>query len=537
MIVFDLAQSAKAGSPVQIAFSEKLGAEVFANPDASDQWCRETASLSLLLKDNSPLLSSGLSDFVKRVGATLAAKCPEAKRARIAVYRNSDRKLVAGPYTITAADNWVSPQNLGLAEEPTKLAPAPAPTPTPTPAEPAAAAVQPAPPAAPPQVAAGPIAPPPAPPPPATYVPAEFTPFDTVFLTKVAKTPALLSDDFALRYWADLRFPNEYRPVQNQEFKVRAVLDKARADLQDQAARVASGRATLLINAQLGAYDFQHSSFPIGGLGNLVNYGKTAWPVLTSVGNAVQFDVPQLPALTTLPMDPKEAEAYLARHTRYGAIDRSVLLAVAISYQPGSETLEYGTTTKIKAQIETAWVLDNKQPIYTFGAAQMADLQRDLEAKQREAKRAILAQQRDQNVAYLSRLPADVRLANFLSDSPNVEASSRLDNLASARGRALASQRPVIVRMLVQAGSSGNDHVDTRWPGHLRLTVAQGGPALERGNWYLVEGALSLEGPAEDLKPAELSVKTVFACKQDLCADAQDPGVIVDHKLAVAGGL
>lgn len=266
-------QAAQAAAPIQIAFSEKLGAEVFANPDSSGEWCRESVSLSLLLKDDSPLLGAGLSDFIKRVGATLPAKCAEAKRARIAVYRDSDRKLVAGPYTITQADNWASPQNLGQADEPAK--------PAPPPAEPVAAPAQPA--------------------------------------------------------------------------------------------------------------------------------------------------------------DP-----------------------------------------------------------------------------QRAAKLAALAQQRPQMIAFLAQLPPEARLANFLSPNLGIDSMARLDNLASARGRSLQGHKPVSVRMLVQAGSGGADHVETRWPGHLRLTVPSGGPALESGQWYLVEGALSLEGPSEELKPAELSATSLFACKQEL---------------------
>jgi hypothetical protein len=39
------------------------------------------------------------------------------------------------------------------------------------------------------------------------------------------------------------------------------------------------------------------------------------------------------------------------------------------------------------------------------------------------------------------------------------------------------------------------------------------------------------------MKPAELAANSLFACQQDLCADAQDPGAIVDHKIAVIGGL
>ena len=525
MVFVGLGQGVEAAAPVQIAFSDKLGAEVFANPDASGQWCGENVSLSLLLRDDSPLIGSGLSDFVGRVGGMLPPKCADAKRARVAVYRTSDRKLVSGPYTIAKAENWAAPVPAVTAQPPQGVASQPQPQPE-TKAE----------------------APAPAPAPAAVYTPSDINPFNAVLLTKVAQNPALLNDNGVLRYWARLRMPGDYNPVENQEFKLPAVLAKAREDLQEQVARSTGGKVTFVVSARLGAYDFAHSAFPIAGLGETVNFGKPVWtvPSMDVLGNSVQFALPDLPAIDSLPMEPKEAEAYIARHTRWGAIDRGIAIAVAVSYKPGTETVEYGIA-KISAHIDTAWILDGNRPIHTYESAQLAELQHQHEARQ-EAERqqreeqertlrlAAFSQQREQNATVLSRLPADVRLANFLSNVPAVESGVRLDNLAVARGRALTTQQPVAVRMLVQAESGGSDHVDTRWPGHLRVTV-KGVPALERGSWYLVEGTLTLDGPAEELKPADLTAKTVFACKQDLCADAQDPGAIMDRKIAALSHL
>ncbi len=525
-----LSHGAEAAGPVQIAFSDKLGATVFANPDGVGAWCGENVSLSLLLKDGSPLIGAGLADFVGRVGGMLGPKCPDVKRARVAVYRESDRKLISGPYTIAKAENWAVPVD----------APKPAPKAEP-PVEIAAAPVAPQP----------AVAPAPAPAPADVYTQPDINPYNAVLVAKVAENPALLDDNGVQRYWARLRMPGEFNPVETQEFKVGAVLAKARSDLQEQAAHAVPGKVTLLVNAQIGAYDFQRAAFPISAVGNLLSYGRPVWTAvpMNALGGSVQFTIPELPALAKLPMDQKEAEAYIARHTaRWGGIDRAVAIAIAVSYTPKSETLEYGIS-KFTAHIDTAWVLDGNKPIYSFNAGQIADLQHELEERQaaerrqkdeqqRAARLAVLMQQRDQNVSFLSRLPADVRLANFLSGVPEVEPGVRLDNLAVARGRALTSQRPVPVRMLVQAGSGGSEHVDTRWPGHLRLTVAQQGASpLERGSWYLVEGTLTLDGPAEELKPAELTAKTIFACKQDMCADAQDPGAVMDHKLAALGRL
>lgn len=504
-LVLGAAQAAEAAAPEQIAFSEKLGAEVFANPDASGQWCRDTVSLSLLLKDNSPLLGAGLSGFVARVGGTLPPKCADVTRARVAVYRDSDRKLIAGPYTISKTENWAAPQEVAAAPPPETAKSEPQPQPQPQP-----------------QAQSG-------------YAPPELNPFNVLLVAKVADNATLLDDDAVLRYWAETRFPRDYGPVSGQEFKVRPVLAKARADLQEAVAQAAAGKVTLLVNAQIGAYDFQHSAFPITGLGDQVTFNRPIWGPMNLLGGSVQFTLPELPGLSQLPMDPQEAEAYIARHTRWGMVERGIVIAVAVSYAPRSDRLEAGFT-KVSGHIDRAWILDGGKPIHSFGPDQLAELQRAYEDRQRAARVAVLAKQREQTIASLSGLPTDAKLANFLSAAPGVEPYARLDNLAIARGQALLSRKPVSVRMLVQA-DSGGDHADTRWPGHLRVTAPSGAPGLERGGWYLVDGTLSLEGASEDLKPAELTAKTLFACKQALCADAQDPAAIVDHKLAALGNL
>jgi hypothetical protein len=90
--------------------------------------------------------------------------------------------------------------------------------------------------------------------------------------------------------------------------------------------------------------------------------------------------------------------------------------------------------------------------------------------------------------------------------------------------------------LLVQAGSSGSERIDTRWPGHVLVILPKGSPPVDRGSWCLVEGTLTVEGPSEALKPAFLAATTLLACNQDRCADAQDPNAIMDHKLSALNG-
>ncbi len=99
--------SAQAAEPVKVAYSEKFGLTVFANPDASGQWCRPHLSLSVLLKADSPLLTQGINSVLSGIGRSLNDQCPSAEGAKIAVYNDSTRDLVGPVMVVKRSDNWL----------------------------------------------------------------------------------------------------------------------------------------------------------------------------------------------------------------------------------------------------------------------------------------------------------------------------------------------------------------------------------------------------------------------------------------------
>ena len=95
-------------TPKRLAFSEKLGVEVFALPDSKGVWCQPTMTLNIMLKDNSPLLEpSGLGGFLPKLNAIFDKECPEATAANASVIKTLDNSVFGSPLNISKADGWV----------------------------------------------------------------------------------------------------------------------------------------------------------------------------------------------------------------------------------------------------------------------------------------------------------------------------------------------------------------------------------------------------------------------------------------------
>jgi hypothetical protein len=126
----------EAAEPVRLAVSEKMGLTVFANVDNSGQWCRPKLGVSLLLKDDSPLLAQGFDALMPQLGGTFVEKCPQAVAANVAAYKDSDRSLVGASFTAEKANNWARPSSSPQATAATGSPAAPAIVSTPAPVVP-----------------------------------------------------------------------------------------------------------------------------------------------------------------------------------------------------------------------------------------------------------------------------------------------------------------------------------------------------------------------------------------------------------------
>jgi len=128
-----LIEITQAAEPVRLAFSDKLGVSVFAYPDGSGEWCRAKLGVSILVKDDSPLLSQGIDGMLPKFGVTFAEKCPVAAGATIAVYKASDRSQIGKSFTVAKSDNWG--RSVPGQPAPLPIAAAPVPPPVPVPAQ------------------------------------------------------------------------------------------------------------------------------------------------------------------------------------------------------------------------------------------------------------------------------------------------------------------------------------------------------------------------------------------------------------------
>jgi hypothetical protein len=136
-----IVEFSQAAEPVRLAFSDKLGVTIFAYPDGSGEWCRAKLGVSILVKDDGPLLSQGVDGLLSKFGAMFAEKCPAATSATIAVYKASDRSQIGKSFTVAKVDNWSRSGPGQPAPEPvaaTAPPPAPAEAPAAAPPQPAA---------------------------------------------------------------------------------------------------------------------------------------------------------------------------------------------------------------------------------------------------------------------------------------------------------------------------------------------------------------------------------------------------------------
>jgi hypothetical protein len=514
--------------------------------------------LRLVLDADSPDIGNQTAqiDMMNRMKAPIANDCKTATSAEVKVF---EQGRATGTFTATADGGWVfaavPAASVPVAAKPeaeAKVATAPAQTP--------AAAPSPTPPAVTPTPASSPVVPPPSPvpvaapqPPAPAPDPIQPLPRDTgyaaAFLHYVHDNPNLAQEDAYIRAWAAYRYPREYQQLSNQEFKVRPLLDNARHDLADTLAEMDPQRITLWSQTGIGQYDFAKSRFPVNALGPNIGMNRNWWNVDDKVPASFELAVSDIDVLTSLPMDAATAQSFIEKRTRWGSIDRTIWVVVTVKVDAnGFHKNDQGWSGNLVAatSLENAtFYADQKltQPLYHVSEAEVAKLHEVRAAekaaaakaeadRQAEIARQQMLAQRTANIQRLSGATPSVKLANFISTGP-VNFYQRLSNLRSARGAALILAKPIDVLMLVQTDSSGNDKVDTKWPSELQVTVGGDQPGFKSGEWYLVDGMLTVPD-GDDVPPAQLIARTVYACQQPKCTEAMDAAAIVDRKLAAA---
>jgi hypothetical protein len=534
LALFLTAGSASAADPKFLGYLYNQSGQIWAYPDADGRWCRENASVSVLLAP--PLNYAMVERGLRTIGVKLMKECGVVASAKVAAY-NADRSLAGPSFTITKDNNWLAVGAASPVAPPQSVsAPPQTQPPLPTaPAAPLAVAGEPSP-QAPHDLDRLIAAPAPQPLP----LPRDLN-YWSALLRAVRDTPALQQDNGTLRLWALYRYEREYRQVQNQEFNLQPLLERAKVDLTETLARADTDHVTVVIDTRFGSYDFDAQRFPVS-IGAQIS---TSRPCCVQGGPPSGFTIKlsDADAITGLPMPSEEARAFTERRTRYGNINRNISIAVSVKLDPpGFQNSGWGDSAANGAVDSVAFYADDQlnellarvgpEEFAKWRAAKTAEqaaAAKDQAERAAEMRRQQQVAQRDQSISMLSRAAMSVKLANFISDT-EVNYFEHLSNLRDARAAALISGNAVPVAMLVQADSSGRKQVATSWPGNLEVTLTDGQPEMRSSGWYLIRGLLNVPDDGK-LSPAQLMAQQVYGCTQPKCAEATDPKTIVDRKL------
>lgn len=525
-LLLSLASMANAAEESRrLAFSGTLKAEVFAD---GPSWCAERAAIRVTAEDKGLFATEGFEALVRRIGSILLPKeCPAASRASvIGVDKASGAVVWRGE--AAASSDWA------LVATGPASSPAPAATAAPAPVALTSAS----------SVPTSPI-PPAAPAAPVREIGKDYA---GLLLLMLRQNATLVQDHGTLSWWAAYRFQREFEQVRYQEFKLQPLLDRAKDDLASAMDRANPDHVTVLYRTQFEAYDFATQQFPITQKITSLSLQPTWCCVNSKLPNSITVDVDGLDAIAGIPMDRASAQSFAEGRTRYGSIDRSLVIGATLKLAPEGFTSNGWGGTTVKARLVSAVLYADREGtsvlsrvdertlagLFAEREARKAAAARAEQERQREQERQKMIAQRDQDIRTLASMPVGARLANLLHPG-RIEYGARLDALRNARTDALLQGKPVAVSMLIQAGAGGRTAVDTKWPGKLQVTVPGGGPELQSDGWYVVRGLLDMPDRDNALAPATLEATAVHACGKAECADAADAAFIVDHKLAAAG--
>ena len=407
--------------------------------------------------------------------------------------------------------------------------------------------------------------------------------YASVMLAYVHTNMSLANDPHIIRWWASYRYPNEFQRLWNQEFELHSLLAQAKADLVETLSQNSGQRITVLINTIFQPYNFQTHQFPITLNMSPIYEANATWNVLSKVPQGFFVTIHDQDFVTGIPMETAAAQVFEEKRAGFGnVVDRRITIALTIKLGDLPFTMD-SVPPHVSGTLDSIVFLSGNKPVYQITSSELEKMRAEREAQQaadakaeqerlekmraereaqqaaeakaeqerlekmraeREAQQAAEAKaeqehlatlrrqqllaQRQQNIDFLSNSSISTKLANLISDGP-LDFGVRLNNLRDARGEALISGRALTVSMLVQMAASGRDEVDTKWPGHLQISVPTTQPDLKSSGWYLVRGNLSV--PDGDFtSPAQLEAMRIYACTQTQCNEANNSAFIVDKK-------
>lgn len=527
------APAAFAADPHRLAYSERMGVEVFAMPDTLGAWCRPNMALSLMLKDASPLLQGGVADFLPKLAPVLGQECPAANSFTAAVYKASDRSQVGTAYTANKAASWAaSPVQANAAAQNPSAQPVNQPsaqvsqsmaTPTTT-----TVAVM-------PPSAVVPV--PPAPPQPPVQSVREMADskldYWRLLLRYLKENPSAADNQATLKAYAGASDCQNFRQMANNEFRFSEYLQKFKGKMISDANSITKPYVRFSESYKFGPYDKTRQMFEFLPLGDGFHWNHPWASCGTDPAAITRFSGSWKDGASIfgLPVSAGEAEALLEFINRrhYGARQVFLELIAKPSFSPATPDGIVHVTFEL---LEATAYLDQgtAKVLHAYTAEELANAAKaraDARAVAAEAKRKAEEEQARLQAARQRKFQADAdaRRLQGASKATRIayfhDGSRSLSKVSVALGQSLAQGKPQPALFMVKSGGSGAKGIETTWPGRLRIDLANGLPDLVKGQWYVVSGDLS---PDEGVKSsgARIAVAAVTECRQEGCADAED---------------
>lgn len=503
-----LSTPALAADPHRLAFSDRLGVEVFALPGKSGDWCGSELTLSLALKAGSPLIEKGIERFVPKLGPVFNQECPSASKANVQAYAAATRAPIGSIYTALKSHNW--------SLEKASAVQAAAPTLTPPP------------PSQIPKLTAKPSKP--------LSTQAEIISKWGLLLAYSEVDDQILNNEKTVyAYAAEHDCKTLAKNIQN-EFKLQEYLGQTRSKLVTQAS-TRKPYMRMKLDVEFGQYNEQYGAFDFEPLSDSTYYGAPSeycYGAGRHTAPLDRFTVAWKTGKTIfrLPMPKAKAEALINQinRERYGR--RKVRLELITKPYFAPATSE--GVVRVEFDILEATVYasaKNAKRLHVYSDAELVMAGKALEVARieaAEAKRKAEAEGKRQAALKRDRQRADrdfkrlqyAPLSNKIAYLNGVE---KLDTVNLVIGQSLVAKSPYPATFLVQAGKDGRTNIGVAWPSRLTLHLTDGIPDMEQGKWYVVSGIMTARQQADNAPPTgSIDVAIATACEQDMCTEAND---------------
>lgn len=356
--------TAEAASWHRLAYSKKMGADVFVGPDGSD-WCAKTVKSKVKLDSGSPLRSGGVKTFLGKVLTVIRNDCPEAAKADFSVV-DADGEASLGNYVAESSSNW-------------KVVKGGAPVIASASSEKFSKTVR--------KDSALPKGP----------VKATYLGLVSGVLQGSAST--VDSDDFVKDYIV-MEHYQEFRRIRKNEIGIAKMMDKYREEAREFYHAAAPEYIELRIDGKLGKYDVKKEAFEFSPINKDAGYvldRPSKWwnhRMGEAFPKKIGINVFGGEAISRMGMAESRAEKLLKR-LRYRRVDIvAVVKVVSHDTYPGTSLPKYRT------QLHSLKVLENggKKVVYEYPAswvgAKVAKLREEKRRAQRERQKRLETERR-----------------------------------------------------------------------------------------------------------------------------------------------